>query len=154
MYTVKIARATHEVRAQIYNEKSKIAQNCNAQRLEGDCGEAWPELPALLREPWSLGEFGVPIKGERRVIPLRITGREIIIQGNHVHVAAGGGRAMDEVNGGVHTAKDKLHFPLPMGRHNTQQGVDRLRGGDEAEGPQIGEGQQIAPTRPQPLMLM
>ena len=33
---------------------------------------------------------GPPFKGERRMVPMRITGREVLIQGNHVH---GGGGA-------------------------------------------------------------
>ena len=36
---------------------------------------------------------GVPLKGERSMIPLQITGKEIIIEGNHVHM----GEAVDEV---------------------------------------------------------
>ena len=33
----------------------------------------------------------------------------------------GGGGAVDEVIGGVHTAQARLNFPLPMGRHEAQK---------------------------------
>ena len=41
-----------------------------------------------------------------------------------------------------------------MGRHDSQKGVDRLPGGNEAEGPQIGEGQlQLSPQLCGPPLL-
>ena len=38
-----------------------------------------------------LSSGGVPPKGERRMVPLRISGKEVLIQHNHVYAGGGGG---------------------------------------------------------------
>ena len=38
-----------------------------------------------------LSSGGLPPKGERIMVPPRITGREVLIQRNHVHAGGGGG---------------------------------------------------------------
>ena len=47
-----------------------------------------------------LSSGGLPTKGKRRMVPMRITGKEVLIQRNHVHAGWGGG-GLEEVSGGV-----------------------------------------------------
>ena len=37
-----------------------------------------------------LSSGGLPPKGERRMVPLRFTGTEVLMQRNHVHAGGGG----------------------------------------------------------------
>ena len=60
----------------------------------------------------ALSSGGLPPKGERRMVPLRITGREVLIQRIHVH-AGGGGGAVEEVSGGVGGANPRLQLTHP-----------------------------------------
>ena len=58
--------------------------------------EDYPIVPPL-------GINGSPLEGMVRVIALWLTGQEILVKGNHVHVCVegGGGGAVEEVSGGV-----------------------------------------------------
>ena len=61
------------------------------------------------------------------MVPLRITGKEVLIQRNHVR---GGGGAVEEVTGGVDGANPRLQLPRPVLRHDAHEGVNRFGGGD------------------------
>ena len=64
------------------------------------------------------------LKGKVRVISLRLTGREILVKGQDIHV--GGGGVVEEVRGGVDIAQCTLYLPHPVGGPDGQQTVDRL----------------------------
>ena len=92
----------------------------------------------------------VPLKGERRMVPLRIPSREVLVQGNHIHAQA----AVDEVNGGVDGANPRFQLARPVHRHDPQEGVNRFGGGDKVDDPQLGEGQlQLLPQVCAPPLL-
>ena len=89
-----------------------------------------------------LSSGGVPLKGERRMVPLRITNKEVLVQSDHIHARG----AMDEDSSGIDGANPQFQLARPMHRHNPQEGVYRFGGGDKADGPQFGEGQlQLLP---------
>ena len=83
-----------------------------------------------------LSSGGVPLKGERRMVPLRISSREVLLESEHLHVRG----AMD-VSGGVDGANPRSQLARPMSRHDPQEGVNRFGGGDKVGSPQLGEGQ-------------
>ena len=56
--------------------------------MEGGHLKVAAEEPQVI-PPLSSG--GLRTKGERRMVPLRITRREVLIQRNHVHAGGGGG---------------------------------------------------------------
>ena len=61
---------------------------------------------------------------------------------------------MEEVSGGVDGANPRLQLPGPVLRHDPKEGVNYFGGEDEADGPQLGEGQlQLDPLVSGPALL-
>ena len=87
-------------------------------------------------QPLSSG--GVPLKGERRMVPLQSLSREVLVQADHIHVRG----AVDEDIGGVDPANPRFQLARPVHRHEPQEGVNRFGGGDKADGPQLEERQR------------
>ena len=81
---------------------------------------------------------GLPLKGGRTMVPLRITGTEVLVHSNHIHARG----AVDEVSGGVDGANHRFQLARPMHRHDPQEGVNHFEGREKADGPQLGEGQR------------
>ena len=84
-----------------------------------------------------LSSGGLPLEGKRRMVPLEFINRKVLIQGDHIHAWG----AADEVSGAVDGAYPRFQLARPVHRHDPQKGVDHFRGGDKADGPQLGEGQ-------------
>ena len=53
-----------------------------------------------------LSRGGLPLKGERRMIPLRFISTEVLVQGNHIHALW----AVDEVSGGIDGANPSFQL--------------------------------------------
>ena len=46
------------------------------------------EDPQVIQQ---LSGAGLPLKGERRMVPLRITNRKVLVESDHVHARGGSG---------------------------------------------------------------
>ena len=97
-----------------------------------------------------LSSGGLLPKGKRRMVPLRITSRQVCVHSDQIHAQG----AADEVSGGVGGANPRFQLSLPVHRHDSQEGVNRVGGGDKVDGPQLREGQlQLMPQLCGPSLL-
>ena len=77
----------------------------------------------------------VPLKGERRMVPLDSAAGKY----SFTMIISNRG-AVDKFSGGVDAANPESRLARPMHRHEPQEGVNRFGDGDKADGPQLGEG--------------
>ena len=66
-----------------------------------------------------LGLHCLPFKRKVRVVSLRLTGRKVVIDGNHVHPHG----AMNEANGGVDGTESRLGFAHGVRGHDSEKAV-------------------------------
>ena len=82
--------------------------------VEGGELRVGPEDPQIIPP---LGGRGLPLERVGGVIPLRLTSIEILVYGSCVHFLEGGGG----VGGVVDLANTDVHFPHPVGRHDSNK---------------------------------
>ena len=66
----------------------------------------------------------VPLKGDRRMVPLWFLSREVLVQGNHIHARG----AVDKVSGGVDPPNPRFQLAQLGHTHDPQQGVNLFGG--------------------------
>ena len=90
-----------------------------------------------------LGLHCLPLKRKVRMVSLRLTGRKIYIDGNHVHPHG----AVNEASGGVDGTKARLGLAHGVRGHDSQKALHRVAGGNEPDGPQPREGHLQLPEK-------
>ena len=79
-----------------------------------------------------LGLHSLPLKRKVRMVSVRLTGRKIVIDGNHVHPHG----AVNEATGGVDGTKARLRLAHGVRGHDSQKALHRVAGGNDPDGPQ------------------
>ena len=79
-----------------------------------------------------LGLHSLPLKRKVRMVSLRLTGRKIVIDGNHVHPHG----AVNEASGGVDGTKARLGLAHGVRGDDSQKALHRVAGGNNPDGPQ------------------
>ena len=90
-----------------------------------------------------LGLHSLPLKRKVRMVSLRLTGRKIVIDGNHVHPHG----AVNEACGGADGTKARLGLARGVRGHDSQKALHRVAGGNEPDGPQPREGHLQLPEK-------